>query len=101
VPTAPPDGSPATASPLLSTPFTPRVAFADLFTDEYPPGKGDPADPTKFVSFSGLAPGLVGVWQINVQIPINVAPGAQVSLLVYAGSLASTDGSFVTTVGVK
>jgi uncharacterized protein (TIGR03437 family) len=101
VPNAPPDGSPATASPLLSTPFTPQVAFGGLFTDEYPPGTGDPPDKTKFVSFSGLAPGLVGVWQINVQIPSAVPPGAQVILLVYAGSLASTDGSFVTTVAVK
>jgi uncharacterized protein (TIGR03437 family) len=90
VPNAPPDGSPA-PSPPLSTPFTPRVAINLEFTDE----NDGP------VTFSGLAPGLVGVWQINVQIPNNVPPGAQTSLVVFAGSLPSTDGSFSTTIAVK
>ena len=88
--------------------------FNGLFTDEYVPGTGDPKDPTKFVSFSGLAPGLVGIWQINVQIPQNVDPtgGAKLFgcttpgctvLIVQAGSLNSVDSTtgFVTTIAVK
>jgi uncharacterized protein (TIGR03437 family) len=101
VPNAPPDGSPATASPLLTTPFTPSVAFNFRFTEEYTPGTGDPSDRTKFVSFSGLAPGYVGLWQINVQVPANVTPGAQIPLLIQAGSLLSTDATFSTTIAVK
>ena len=30
--------------------------------------------PPSFVQYSGLAPGLVGVWQVNVKIPDEVAP---------------------------
>src|SRR5438094_3447760 len=60
VPNAPPDGSPPTDATAV-TPFNPRVAFNGLFTDEYTPGTGDPTDRNKFVSFSGLAPSLVGI----------------------------------------
>jgi uncharacterized protein (TIGR03437 family) len=48
-----------------------------------------------------LAPGLVGIWQINVQIPAGVVPSMQVPLFVSAGSAISTDGTFVTTIAVK
>jgi uncharacterized protein (TIGR03437 family) len=66
VPGAPPDGSPATdASP---TPDRPRIALGTRFLD--------PAD----ILYSGLAPGLVGVWQINIKIPDWVAPGTQVPI---------------------
>jgi uncharacterized protein (TIGR03437 family) len=34
------------------------------------------------VSFTGLAPGLVGVWQINAQIPQDLATGADQELIV-------------------
>jgi uncharacterized protein (TIGR03437 family) len=100
VPNAPPDGTPPTDASAV-TPFTPRVAFSGQFTDEYIPGIGDPPDRNKFVSFSGLAPGLVGIWQINVQIPAGVVPSMQVPLFVSAGSAISTDGTFVTTIAVK
>ncbi len=102
VPGAPPDGTPAPLSPLLTTPVVPRVNFNGLFTDEY---NSSPLDPLnkQFVSFSGLAPGLVGVWQINVQVPGLVTPGAQIPLFIEAGSLLSVDtpASFVTTIAVK
>ncbi|MBZ5624050.1 MAG: hypothetical protein LAQ69_35930 [Acidobacteriia bacterium] len=99
---APPDGTPAPASPLLTTAVPPRVNINLLYTDEYTPGPGDPPDRQKFVSFSGLAPGFVGLWQINVQIPANVSPGSQIPLIVVAGgSFPSTDGSFATTIAVK
>jgi len=101
VPGAPADGTPAPSSPLLTTPTTPRINFGGLFTDQYPAGGNDPTDKTKFVSFSGLAPGYVGLWQINVQIPNGVAPGGQIPLLIQMGSSFSTDGSFNTTIAVK
>ena len=53
VPGAPPDGEPAKGA--VSTQTTPTVYI------------GGP--PAATVTYSGLAPGLVGVWQINVKIP--------------------------------
>jgi uncharacterized protein (TIGR03437 family) len=34
------------------------------------------------VQYSGLAPGFVGLWQINVKIPEEVVPGAAIPLRV-------------------
>jgi uncharacterized protein (TIGR03437 family) len=60
VPNAPPDGQPATGA--IDTITKPIVYI----------GAGQAT-----VSYSGLAPGLVGVWQINVEIPETptLAPG--------------------------
>lgn len=59
----PPDGQLTPTDGLLTTPLKPKVFInADFVPD---------AD----VQFSGLAPGLVGVWQINVKVPLNVPPG--------------------------
>jgi uncharacterized protein (TIGR03437 family) len=41
------------------------------------------------VDFSGLAPGLVGLWQLNVLIPNNAPTGAAVPLLITSGELGS------------
>jgi uncharacterized protein (TIGR03437 family) len=41
------------------------------------------------VSFSGLAPGFVGLWQLNVQIPSNALTGNRVPLVVSTGGRAS------------
>ena len=77
VPNAPPDGHAATGA--VSTPTTPTVYIGG--------SQG-------VVKYSGLAPGLVGLWQINVQIPQApiALPGFPVNvfpvLLVY-NSLAS------------
>ena len=103
IPNAPPDGSPAPSEPLLSTPFTPQVNFNGKFPEEYPVAQGDPPA-GKFVQFSGLAPGYVGLWQINVYIPGNCPAGSQVPILVFAGSVASSDFSqagFRTVIAVK
>ena len=51
-----------TAEPLARTLSTPLVNIAGL-----------PAQ----VSFSGLAPGFVGLYQVNVQVPAGVPPGTQ------------------------
>jgi uncharacterized protein (TIGR03437 family) len=41
------------------------------------------------VQFSGLAPGFVGLWQINVQIPSNAPTGSAVSVYVALGGVRS------------
>ena len=58
---APPDGEPAKA--LAPTSLQTRVFINDGFV------------PDSDVQYSGLAPGFVGVWQINVKVPANVPPG--------------------------
>ena len=60
VPNAPADGvAPTAATP---TPQTPTVLIGTGFV------------PAENITYSGLAPGLVGVWQVNVKIPNTVAP---------------------------
>ena len=58
----PASGEPAGASPLSSTRSTPSVSIG-----------GRPAQ----VLFSGLAPGLVGVYQVNVIVPSDAPSGRQ------------------------
>jgi uncharacterized protein (TIGR03437 family) len=60
VPNAPADGTPPTGQ--TPSPLTPTVivGFDVLTSDE--------------ILYSGLAPGLVGVWQLNVTIPKDVVP---------------------------
>ncbi len=41
------------------------------------------------VLFSGMAPGWVGLWQINAEVPQDVAPGPAVPLTITAGGVAS------------
>jgi uncharacterized protein (TIGR03437 family) len=59
----PPDGQPAPSNTLITAPLplvfinATQVASTD-------------------VQFSGLAPGFVGLWQINAKVPANVPPGA-------------------------
>ena len=71
------DGAAAPASPLAFTTATPAVTIG-----------GRPAS----VRYSGLAPGFVGLWQINLVIPSDAPAGASVPLLVTHG-LASNPGS--------
>jgi uncharacterized protein (TIGR03437 family) len=63
----PVSGAMVTGAPASSTslqPTTPQPAAATV--------GGIPAT----VSFSGLAPGFIGLYQINVQVPANAAPGS-------------------------
>jgi uncharacterized protein (TIGR03437 family) len=75
----PADGAAAGVSPLATTPQTPRVAIGTDFVDDMKLLPGDPTD-GQWVLYSGLAPGYAGLWQINVRIPMGVAPGLQTPL---------------------
>jgi hypothetical protein len=66
VPNMPPDGAPATGP--TPTPYTPTVVIGTGLTN-------NPL-PQSYIQYSGLAPGLVGVWQVNALIPESVAPTA-------------------------
>jgi uncharacterized protein (TIGR03437 family) len=92
VPNAPPDGTPP--SGVVPTPSLPRVVI----------GSGFVADSD--ILYSGLAPGLVGVWQINVKVPLTVPPGSATDVVVTLGSIPSNQpegggGVIRTVIAVK
>jgi len=67
----PPDGQ--IAQGIIYTSGNPRVFINSDFVPD-----GD-------VQFSGLAPGYVGLWQINVKVPANVPPGDIIVFIAYDG----------------
>lgn len=72
IPGAPPDGD--IPGQAIEGP-RPRVIIGSGFV------------PDENVQYSGLAPSLIGVWQINVKVPETVPPGATVPLSVVLGSI--------------
>ena len=81
VPNAPPDGTPpSTAIPTIDTP---RIVINGVDVQ------------ASDILYSGLAPGLIGVWQINFRVPQEVTAGNQVPLTVYLRSVASQSRTFV------
>ncbi|MEZ5355156.1 MAG: hypothetical protein R2762_21190 [Bryobacteraceae bacterium] len=74
---APPDGTPPSGA--VPTNGLPRVIIGSQFVD--------PSD----ILYSGLAPGLVGVWQINVRVPITTAPSNAVIVAVVFNDIPSTN----------
>ncbi len=91
VPGAPPDGAAPTGA--IWTPDRPRVIVGtDFVTDSD-------------IQYSGLAPYLVGVWQLNVRIPERVAPSNQVLVVIVHRSIPSNNpqvpGQIVATIAVK
>jgi uncharacterized protein (TIGR03437 family) len=70
----PATGAPALADPLSWTEATPTVSIG-----------GVPVTPI----FSGLAPGDVGLYQVNVQVPAGVAKGSTVPLAISLSGVAS------------
>ncbi|HZO51782.1 MAG TPA: hypothetical protein VFB63_03650, partial [Bryobacteraceae bacterium] len=69
----PPSGEPSSASPLSRTTVTPIVTIG-----------GRPAE----VDFSGLAPGIVGLYQLNVRVPADAPSGLQ-PLVIQVGGVTS------------
>jgi uncharacterized protein (TIGR03437 family) len=72
----PPDGQPAPLDTLITTPQLP-----DVFINGF-------QVPSSDVQFSGLAPGYVGLWQINAKVPANVPPG-DVSIFIVTNGINS------------
>jgi uncharacterized protein (TIGR03437 family) len=77
----PADGQPAHG--LMETSRTPQVFINS--------GYVSPGD----VLYSGLAPGFVGLWQINVKIPSDVPPGAVIVFISYGGINSILDANGV------
>jgi uncharacterized protein (TIGR03437 family) len=77
----PPDGNVSNAA--LSTPFRPSVYIG-----------GTTLVPDANITYTGLAPTLVGVWQLNVKIPNDVisTPTTPVQVFIQADSLVSGGG---------
>jgi uncharacterized protein (TIGR03437 family) len=94
VPNAPPDGQAATGA--ISTASQPQVLLG-------PAGTGATLLSPSDVTYSGLAPGLVGVWQINLMIPAT-APTGSVPITIFQNSVSSVDSSLgiqPTTISIK
>ena len=70
----PATGAPASASPLSMTTATPSVTIGGV------PGT---------VSFSGLSPGFVGLYQVNVQVPAGAPTGNAIDVVLTIGGVAS------------
>jgi uncharacterized protein (TIGR03437 family) len=70
----PNDGSPSPSNPLAQTTTTPTVTIGGL-----------PAT----VTFSGLAPGFIGEYQVNVLVPAGVTPGSAVPVVLTIGGVTS------------
>ena len=70
-----PSGQPAPSNPLAYSLLQPTVTLGGV---QLP------------VLFSGLAPGLVGVNQINVSVPFNVPQGMSVPLVITQGTVSTS-----------
>jgi uncharacterized protein (TIGR03437 family) len=73
------DGQAAPASPLVTTTLPVRGVVSSI---EGP------------VEFSGMAPGFVGLWQVNVRVPDRPFVAGQVSLFLTVGGMPSNVVSF-------
>ncbi len=91
-----PDGTAAPSNPLSVTVSVPTTDGGVCISS---PLSMCVAIGTKFaeVQYSGLAPGYVGLWQINVKIPEDIVPGAAVPLRVVINGTPSN----VVTVAVQ
>jgi uncharacterized protein (TIGR03437 family) len=85
----PPDGE--LSPPGVTTDWKPRVILGAGFV------------PDDNIAYSGLAPGLIGVWQINFKIPDTTPPGANVVAVVDSRNSNNTSDPqrLQTTLAVK
>ena len=88
---APPDGEPATGP--VPTALNPQVLLGGVYI------------PSSSIQYSGLAPYLVGVWQINIQVPTTAPTGNYVPIQVVMNSIPSSNpanpAQIATTVSIK
>ena len=94
VPNAPPDGTAAQGA--IASASNPQILLG-------PAGTTATLLPSSAVQYSGLAPGFVGLWQINVQIPAT-APTGSVAVTLYQNSVPSNDtasANGITTISIK
>jgi uncharacterized protein (TIGR03437 family) len=78
IPGAPADGIPA-----------PGAVPAAVTTQVY--AGGTSTIPQSDVEYSGLAPGFVGLWQVNFKVPDNAAPGTLPVIVIYNGNNTRVD----------
>ena len=72
----PPTGSPAPLTPYSYTTTTPTVTIGGVQAN---------------VSFSGLAPGFVGLYQVNADVPVGVTAGSAVPVVIsMPGTVSNT-----------
>ncbi|MGA2600162.1 MAG: hypothetical protein ABSH09_24615, partial [Bryobacteraceae bacterium] len=71
---APPDGTPPTGA--LSTSITPTVVINGVYAT---------------VQYSGVAPGFIGLWQLNVVVPASVPPGTVNVAVDMNGAISTLD----------
>ena len=88
---APPDGQGATGP--VPTTFLPQILLGGVYV---PPAN---------IQYSGLAPTLAGVWQINFQVPATAQSGNNMPIVVLMNSIPSDNpavpGQIATTISVK
>lgn len=88
---APPDGQASTGP--VPTAFNPQILLGGAFI------------PSSNIQYSGLAPSLAGVWQINFQVPTTAQAGNSVPVSVLMNSVPSNNpsapGPIATTIAVK
>jgi uncharacterized protein (TIGR03437 family) len=66
--------APPSGNPLVFTRVQPTVTIGGIQAQ---------------VKFSGMAPGYVGLWQINAEVPASVTPSSTVSMTTTAGGASS------------
>ncbi|PYT17728.1 MAG: hypothetical protein DMG59_06470 [Acidobacteria bacterium] len=71
----PPSGEPTPSQSLVHTSVLPSVMIGE-----------QPAS----VQFSGLAPTIVGLYQVNVVVPTNISPGFQAAVISIGGVTSKT-----------
>lgn len=99
VPNAPADGQPDPG--ILPGQASLDVIFSAVATGSVP---HQPGDPKMFVQYIGLAPGYVGLWQVNVTVPLGTPPGTQIPIGVLVnGNVAEPDknAGYNATVSIK
>jgi uncharacterized protein (TIGR03437 family) len=86
---APPENSPAPGNPPATTHATPTVIFGD--------GSNSVSVTGADISFSGLSPGSIALYQVNVKVPQGVQSGDAISVRLSIGDLTSN----TVTIAVK